>query len=407
VAITEPIARGNLEARGRVLSALATGLAAWGLYGLVLRREGRSVAILSVLAFGLFPVMIRYGRAFQPDALMLGLVVAGMRFLDDFVNEGRKLAFVGFWLCLAAGLAVKIISAYVLVCMAITIVRPPRRRLVVASLTTLLPALAWYVYAATRLDEGSRASADNARVWGRSFGLASLLRPDTWTTSLWYLIVKSFTPLGFFLAVWGLLGTRKIDRLWVVWLGSAVAAFALISGKIHHEYYWMALAPVMAVGVALGLVSVKRPVVRTGLFLGLAAMGLVQSRSTWRTPEEWAAMPRAVAAIREVTRGSTSPSLIAPEALIYAAHQRGFRLEVEPSARIRAAGEFGMTIDAKDPLSLVEYYRLRGARFLADLAPVGEEPHRRLLHDAIRRRYNVRVDRDGVFIAELIDKTSR
>ncbi len=406
VAVTEPLARGRLEARGRILSALATGLGAWGLYGLVIRRQGRAVALLSVLAFGSFPVMIRYGRAFQPDALMLGLAVAGMRLLDDFAVSGRKRSGLGAWICVATAMALKIISVYLLVPMVIGILRPPRRRMALVMIASLVPALVWYLHAATLLDEGSRASADNAGLWGRSLGLAPLLRLDTWTTSLWYVGVKSFTPLGFVLASWGLLAAPGRDRLWIVWLGSVLAAFVVLSGKIHHEYYWIALAPVLAVGVGLAIVSVRPKVLRIALMIALAAMGLYQSRSTWTTPREWAALPFAARAIREVISDPSRSVLVAREAVLFASRRPGFRLEVEPSARARAAGEFGAII-GEDPLALVEFYRSRGARYVADLVSEGDEPRRRLLHEAIRRRYNVRVDRDGVLIAELIENTSR
>src|SRR5262249_9055762 len=43
-----------LEPAGRLLSALATVLGTWGLYGLARRREGPAVAILAVAAFASF-----------------------------------------------------------------------------------------------------------------------------------------------------------------------------------------------------------------------------------------------------------------------------------------------------------------------------------------------------------------
>ena len=69
----------GLEEAGRVLSALATALAAWGSVHVNARgeRDG-SWHIVAVAAFAVFPLTIRYGRAFQPDAAMLGTVVAGL-----------------------------------------------------------------------------------------------------------------------------------------------------------------------------------------------------------------------------------------------------------------------------------------------------------------------------------------
>src|SRR4051812_12921168 len=72
----------SLGAAGRLVSALAMALGAWGLYGLVRRREGNRVAILSLAVFAALPVTLRYGRAFQPDALMLGCLLASLRSWD-------------------------------------------------------------------------------------------------------------------------------------------------------------------------------------------------------------------------------------------------------------------------------------------------------------------------------------
>jgi 4-amino-4-deoxy-L-arabinose transferase-like glycosyltransferase len=64
-----------LEASGRIVSAFGIVLGGLGLYRIVARRSGARVALLTVALFGLWPITIRYGRAFQPDALMRGSVV--------------------------------------------------------------------------------------------------------------------------------------------------------------------------------------------------------------------------------------------------------------------------------------------------------------------------------------------
>ena len=51
-------------------------------------RRGSRVALLAVAAFAVFPLTIRYGRAFQPDALMLGTLVAGLRCWDEHEAGG-------------------------------------------------------------------------------------------------------------------------------------------------------------------------------------------------------------------------------------------------------------------------------------------------------------------------------
>ena len=94
------IAGWRLEACGRIVSACATALGGWGLFGLIRRREGERVALAAVIAFSLFPVTIRYGRAFQPDALMLGAVLAGLNCWDRAEDGRGRWWLVAGWLFL-------------------------------------------------------------------------------------------------------------------------------------------------------------------------------------------------------------------------------------------------------------------------------------------------------------------
>ena len=62
-----------------------------------------------------------------------------------------------------------------------------------------------------------------------------------------------------------------------------------------------------------------------------------------------------------------------------------------------------MDLGAGGPLALIEFYRLRGAAYFADVCPDDPSPERLALHRAVRDRYNVVLDRPGVLIAELFD----
>ncbi len=395
-----------LEPAGRLVSALALTLGGWGLFGLVRRREGTFVALLSVAAWVVFPVTIRYGRAFQPDAFMLGTLVAGMRCWDEHESGGGRWELVAGWTLLATGLAVKVIAAYILVPLIAVILCPRRAWKVALALSALLPAVFWYVHAAALLAEGvgSHASAENGAIWARALIPAALFRSATFGFLIRYLVIRAFTPLGFVLAVTGLLARPDPHRLWWVWGGSAFAALAVLAGKLHHEYYWMALAPVAAVGVgkSLALLADGSRALATASACGVFVLSLLQVASTWRTPPGWVHLPEAARAVRaSVPSGAW---VVAPEALLYAADRRGCRLEFSRGARLRAAGEWGKSTLSNDPLALVEFYRARGARYVADVG-LGRDgdTERRALHEAIRQRYNVLRDSRGVLLAELTD----
>jgi hypothetical protein len=126
----------------------------------------------------------------------------------------------------------------------------------------------------------------------------------------------------------------------------------------------------------------------------------LQARSTWCVPREWEGLVRAAQAVGKVV--PPDAWVVAPEALLFQADRRGCRLEWTPSAVRRAAGEWSASGEVHDPLDLVETYRRLGARYFADLGGSDADPCRMALHDAVRRRYKVIVDRPEVIIADLV-----
>ncbi len=398
----------GLEACGRIVSACASALGAWGLFGLIRRREGERVALAAVIAFSLLPVTIRYGRAFQPDALMLGAVLAGLNCWDcaEAGRGGWRLA--AGWLFLVLGFAAKVTAALVLIPLAVAIMRPRTRAKLLFAVTALGPALLWYAWANSLIESsgGSRASAENRAIWMSVLGVAALANPET-LTYLWrFLAVRAFTPPGLALGIWGLCHRPRCPQpfdLWRVWGLTAAVTMALLAGKLHHEYYWLILAPAIAAGMGRGWTIVAEW--RRGLAWGIGLVFLCSSaflaRSTWQTPPEWEQLETAARLVQGVV--PTGAWLVASEPLLYQSDRRGCRLELTPRAAARAAAEWpqaGAGLIA-GPLDLIDYYRTKGARFVADVVSDPGDEHRKALHEAIRRRYKVRVDCASVLIAEL------
>ena len=167
----------SLVEAGRIVSALAMTLGAWGLFDLARRRRGDRAALLAAFAFAIFPLTIRYGRAFQPDALMLGSVLAGMACWDRSRCQGGLGWFLAGWSLMALGIAVKVIAGFLLIPLYLAILRPSRARDIAAAAGTLLPAMAWYAWAyhLIHFGGGSRASADNKALWLSLLGPAATL----------------------------------------------------------------------------------------------------------------------------------------------------------------------------------------------------------------------------------------
>ncbi len=467
VVAVRPILGFELEPTGRLVSAAATTLAAWGLFGLVRRREGLLTAFLALGSFCFFPVMIRYGRAFQPDALMLGLILAGLRGWDEFEDRGdwRWAVFGGFVLSL--GLAQKITVAWALIPFLLIVRRWPIGWRLAASAAMLIPALAWYLSVwddVAQPGTGSAASSDNASLWLRALSPENWLRVSVYENLARGLIVWSFTPIGFVLAFWGLMGSGistnwhsrrgglalpmtharqgktcptgmpeavgPFDHLWLGWgVGCALSVVGLAS-KWHHAYYWMVVAPLAAVGVARGIVSLGKlgscgrlmAAILGSCFIGLC---LVRSASTWKTPLEWGSLLEAARELR--TRTPIEQLVVAPEALLYYADCRGYRLEFDPVAMRRAAGEWGGSPYGDDrPLALTDFYsKINGNSpshvramslgthvpplgiterlVIADVGPIADAPRRRAWREAIRKRPRTKIliDKPDMMIAEL------
>lgn len=401
-----------LDSSGRLLSAMAVTVAAAGLFGLVRRRDGDVTALAAAVVFASFPLSYRYGRAFQGDALMLGCLTGAVSLWDSAERERSRSRLAAAWFLLAFGLALKILAAWVLIPLLVAIIPAGRRtRRLPLVFLALVPALAWYVHAAGLLATvpGSDASLDSGRIWLEAFHPAGWLRSRTIEALLRSILYRSFTPFLVPLAVLAWIRARArpssdavTDRIWSVWAISALLGLAAVPGKLHHEYYLLALAPPLAVVVArvlVGLGTTGGPVVLLRV-MSFAALGLVQSLPTWQLPEEWRSIRPAGREIAHVL--SSEEALIASEALLYEAGRRGARLELGERAVVRAAGEWrGRVDDPHDPLALVRFYRSRGLRFVADLPAAPADPSRLALHEALRRDYTVVVDGPDLLLVEL------
>lgn len=395
-----------LSASGRLVSALSTALGALGLYLLARRRHGPSVALLSVLALGLLPVTVRYGRAFQPDALMLGLSVLGLALWDlaqsDDEARTRLVSTTLGWISLAAGFSAKVLSAHLLLPLIASILRPPRRLAwALLACSALLPTVLWYAHAASLLDQGSLASTRNADVWRQSMFDSSSFSPVS--AARW--LARAFSPAGLLLAGWGWLRRGwTSDRLWKLWaLGLSLTAI-VVARKLHHEYYGLMAAPLVALGVALGLTDlaaigrVGRPLAWSA-GIASAVLAVIQAAGTYSTPDEWTDLGPAADQVARLV--PPEDWLVAPEALLFAADRRGCRLDWSPDGQARAASEWGAQspVPPRDVLFLANFYRDHGARWLADLpGRLDAVPGAR---QALTDRYTTLVDGPHVVLVDL------
>lgn len=397
----------GLDPSGRMVSALALAMAGVGLSLLARPRIGDQGAIAACLALTFFPLSVRYGRAFQPDALAIGCAVMGLALWD--LSMQRRLApslRLLAWCLIATGIAQKAPAAAILAPALVASTRPKRDLPLLA--LALIPMVLWYRHAYVLIHQagGSPASIENLSIWSSAIGPAGTFAPETLKSIAKSLAWRSFTPLGIPLALAGFIGLFRgartpQSRFWPAWAGASVAVLLAAGQKLHHEYYWLILAPPLAAGIGLAFAGWSGNARRNAFAVAgaglLAVTGVVQARSTFQTPREWSELAHAVQALRDET--DPGEHVAAPEALLYASDRRGARLELEPASAARAAGEWGAAIDPTDPLALMEVYRSHGIRVAADLGPATGP--RAGWRQAMRGAYRVVVDQPCVFIARL------
>ena len=106
----------KLEAAGRFVSAVAMGLAVWGLFGLIRRRDGDATAFAAVAALALFPVTLPTVEPFSPMRAYAGARFWRVRTASIWrATVGARWWLIPGWLLVALGLACKLITGFVLV----------------------------------------------------------------------------------------------------------------------------------------------------------------------------------------------------------------------------------------------------------------------------------------------------
>ena len=180
---------------------------------------------------------------------------------------------------------------------------------------------------------------------------------------------------------------------------------ALVAGKLHHEYYWLPLAPVAAVAAAR---AIER-LIRGGRVGGRRSADSGARRPGWvsgavdvgdsaRVGGCGGGRPHGGARSCHRGPGWRLPKRSCSRPTAEAAAWNG-----RPHAARRAAGEWGGRSHVETPIDLIDHYRSRGARYFADFGAGTAGSPRKGLHDAVRRRYKVIVDSPEVFIADLSD----
>lgn len=299
-------------------------------------RHVTSSSRLGLLAGGLFaltPVSVLMFRYDNPDALLILLLVGAAASTVKALDSRRAGAWmacagalVGLGFLTKMGEALLVVPALTVAYLAYAEVARPQRVLhVVGAGAALLASAGWWVAVVTLWPAGSRpwigGSTTNS-VLGLAFGYNGLGRisgadraastGDTWqlsragrifdlqsaTASLWLLpaaVVLTAAALRLTSHDPRLRRQRAVLVLWLVWAGTMLGVFAVMTG-IFHSYYTIMLAPATAALVTIaGAVVVQhrtRPVARAALVgaaltTGVVAFVLLTGTPGWLPGLRW------------------------------------------------------------------------------------------------------------------------
>lgn len=395
----------ELDVAGRLFSALATAVACAALFGLVHPRDGRMVAWLAAMTLAVMPVAVRYGRAFQPDATMLGLLVAGVWAMDRWAERDRTVYLFAAALATSLALLLKVIAAYILLPLAYLAWNrcgrstPRRWELWVALALCVVPSALWYGHAYA---VAAGITTVSTPFWHLDKWLAPavLLREATYRELAYYVGLRVLTPIGAALAVGGVLVRAQGKRalLFHVWLASLATYAPVLLRKLDHEHYYLALAPVSAVFIARALGAVFHAPLSDRLYVGgrpaaaalalaLLSCNFLACRSTFRTPAEWSHVTEAAQAARQCTPPG---ALVASHSsVLFYADRRGFATVYAPHEIQYSFRTWGQTTSYANPVELLEFYRHHGADYLVELLGTGRELDNPGFFGYIRQRYQV------------------
>lgn len=258
----------------RVVSVAFTILGLWYYHRLLSRFiADRLVVDLSLVVMSITPVVSYFGRCVERQSLFLFLLIWGTYWLLVYLDEGKKPALLPATLGLSLAILLNPFAVYMAVPLGwYALKRTQARhwldwRLYLVALLAVVPALAWYVYAAAV--SRTLATAEMLAIYEhRNFAslahYAMWLDVDNWER-LFTNFVRFVTPTLPALLVF-LYGVAKslrepglgFFRMWLL----AVSVYFLFDfypvAVAVHQYYFMNIAPLTALFFAWGLVHLGR-----------------------------------------------------------------------------------------------------------------------------------------------------
>lgn len=279
---------------GRLINLFVSSLGVWFFYKLVRKYFDEEVSFSATIIL-LVSLWFHYSRKIMPDTFSTSFIIFSLYYGSNYFEQSldtfkkyKSLVFYSFFLVI--GSLSKIPSAYALSFFGIFFLnmKVPIRKKILFSIVTfvsLIPMALWYFYWVPHL-------VKVYEFWhfymGTSFlhGIAEILHEPILLFKNFY--DETLKYIGFLIFISGFtFAVLKKDKKLLFPFAFLALGFAVIIAKggwtfLHHAYYMVPFAPVMAWVAGYGIAAIKHKKLSLFLLLAIAVEGIANQQHDFR-----------------------------------------------------------------------------------------------------------------------------
>ena len=280
---------------GRLINLIISSIGIFFFYRLIRKYFSERTAFSSALIL-LVSIWLSYSRKIMPDTFSMSLIIMSIYYGSNYLdgNQKRVMNLILFVVFFALGALTKITSAYLMIVFALWIFSPKtdfhkKATFIAVGLLGLLPVSAWYFYWVPYLME---TYGVKHFFMGKDFltGISEVFGDFPRFLNLFYEWTLKFVGFALFLlGIWYAIRQKQRAVLWLLFLtflAFMVVAFRAGETFLHHVYYMIPFAPVMAFIAGFGLSKIPNRTLATVLLAAVAVEGVANQWGDYRIKEE-------------------------------------------------------------------------------------------------------------------------
>tara|TARA_B100000315_G_scaffold260721_1_gene324450 strand:- start:10900 stop:12342 length:1443 start_codon:yes stop_codon:yes gene_type:complete len=421
VAMVNKVIGFPLEIAGRMVTVISFVLTGLIMFILANRYVGTEVALASLFFYGTSPLGIIYGKAFQVDMFMVLISVASIYLWDLWLDKKEAKYFIFAIIFIGITPLNKFTGLSILLPILFLsyekfgnrfLYKPSVISMLFAS---ILPLILWinYIYSLKSQMTPISAHGLDAGIWIQLNPFFSY----SYYKQLYEMVVGVvLTPIGFCLAIIGVavrLNNRK-DLFWHVWLLSTLSQFVLLNTKFAVHWFLLSL-PVFSVFMGKGLVLLINNIPKSKTyifnrssmvfgFLFYLAIVIGYSNSAYKIPEGVKNIVEIGNAVKSI---SNENDIIVTDYAgwkgAYFSGRLGYSMTYGKEKILRYlsrmkkySNEPEMAMVKPDPVSLLEYFRKKGAKYFS-CSKCFKPSFPREFYKYLVSNYNVVVEKKGIY----------